>query len=291
MLNFLHAIFSKSSKKSRGQSFLELALVLPILLLMLLGLVEVAFFMSKYLDALDLTREAARFASIRDPFSTGAHDFDCSTQAAFDFYYDTSCIFSAPETTSCVWTTQSSGFWCNGLNKYLSYHPEPYTEDGVTKQAYDDVVISIYTVGLNNEIEQTHPVGTEFVTDENGDTSYYWALSNHFATGIAPAHDHLIDKFKYDCQGTKHDDVLPYYTRARVQAMNGQSLQPGDFPSGATPTSPLGNKGFVAVELYYCHAQVLGLPIITNLIPNPIRIHASTIMPIPAAAPTPTIAP
>ncbi len=59
----------KPGPRSRGQSFLELALVLPILLLMLMGLVEVAIYIGRYLDALDLTREAARFASIRDPFA------------------------------------------------------------------------------------------------------------------------------------------------------------------------------------------------------------------------------
>ena len=55
------------TKKEKAQSFVELALVLPIILLILLGLVEVSFFISRYLDVMDLTREAARFASIRDP--------------------------------------------------------------------------------------------------------------------------------------------------------------------------------------------------------------------------------
>jgi len=55
MLNLLRRIVLKHSSRTRGQSFVELALILPVLLLMLLGLVEVAFFMSKYLDGLDLT--------------------------------------------------------------------------------------------------------------------------------------------------------------------------------------------------------------------------------------------
>ena len=36
---------------------------------MLLGMVEVVVFIGRYLDVLDLTREAARFASVRDPFT------------------------------------------------------------------------------------------------------------------------------------------------------------------------------------------------------------------------------
>jgi hypothetical protein len=44
----------------------------------------------------------------------------------------------------------------------------------------------------------------------------------------------------------------------------------------------------VAVEFFYCHAQILNLPIMSDYLPNPIQIHAYTIMPLPAAAPTPT---
>ncbi len=56
----------KRIKEHSGQSLVELAIILPLLLLMLAGMVEVAFGMFAYLTALDLTREAARFASVRD---------------------------------------------------------------------------------------------------------------------------------------------------------------------------------------------------------------------------------
>ena len=48
------------------------------------------------------------------------------------------------------------------------------------------------------------------------------------------------------------------------------------------------NKGFVAIEFYYCYHQVLNLPIANWVVPDPLRIHAYTIMPLPAAQPTPT---
>ncbi len=41
-------------------------MVLPVLIILLLGVVEVTLFLGRYLDVLDLTREAARFASARD---------------------------------------------------------------------------------------------------------------------------------------------------------------------------------------------------------------------------------
>ena len=50
----------------KAQSFIEFALVLPILLLVLLGVVELTLYMGAYINLVDLTREAARFAGRRN---------------------------------------------------------------------------------------------------------------------------------------------------------------------------------------------------------------------------------
>jgi len=57
---------TRSSRKSRGQSFVELAIVLPVLLFLLIGFVEVGAVIYTYLGMLDVAREAARFASEHD---------------------------------------------------------------------------------------------------------------------------------------------------------------------------------------------------------------------------------
>ncbi len=278
----------RSRTRTRGQSFLELALVLPILLLMVLGLVEVAFVISRYLDALDLTREAARFASIRDPFSGAPADQDCDTKELFDFWWDTSCIFAPPDQVDCpAKVVVGSGIyrnWCNGLNKYLNFNP-----------ATDDVVISAYTIvseidpntgaSRGNTVSQSHPVSAEEWVPSAfpGGKSYYWALSNHINSGSYTK----VDNFKKDCAtGAVDESMTPYYTVDRVAEMIGYDA--ADFPTNVTPTPPPGASGYVAVEIFYCHQQVLKLPIFTLFVPNPIKIHAYTIMPFPAAAPTPT---
>ncbi len=51
---------------SRGQSLVELSLIVPLVLIMLVGMIEVGFLIFNYLNAMDLTREAARFASTRN---------------------------------------------------------------------------------------------------------------------------------------------------------------------------------------------------------------------------------
>jgi len=231
----------------RGQSFVELALVLPVLIIMLAGMTEVAFFVGRYLDALDLTREAARFASVRLYTATlPSAQYDCSNANAFDFYYDTSCIFSPPANSpSCV-----SAQFCNGFNPYLTMD-----------LAHDDIVITAFTTDYN-QADGKIEVAPNGVHPANG-----WAFSTNTGNGT--------DNWKYDCQGNVVTST-PYYTAARV---NATLLQSADITT---------NKGFVAVEFYYCYHQVLNLPIISNIVPNPARIHVYTVMPLPSAQPTPT---
>jgi len=233
---------------SKGQSFVELALVVPILLVILLGLVEVAFFMGRYLDVLDLTREAARFASGRVPYLNNgvdprpaSADYNCSTPDNFDFYYDTACIFSPPETQAC---RDANNPFCNGFNSFVSFDT-----------ATDDVVISVFSIE-SQTVHQRWPA-------PNG----WWALSN---VDTDAGHS---NNFTRNCQG----DVIrtdPYYTTTLVNNLLSSS-------ASATP-----KKGYVAVEVYYCYEQVLNLPFFTDIVPNPMQIHAYTFMPLPAAQPT-----
>ena len=232
---------NRTDAASKGQSFVELALIIPILLVMLLGVVEVAFFLGRYLDILDLTREAARFASVRDPFETTNSDFNCSTPNLFDFYYDTACIFSPPATSDMC--TDLS--FCNGMNPYVSLD-----------ETMDDVVISVYTI-TNNSVSNIWPSGG------------YWALSDHDADGANNGN------WQTDCEGNIVRSE-PYYTSAMINSTLAES------------SSGPANKGYVAVEFYYCYEQALNIPILSEFVPNPMRIHAYTLMPLPASQPSAT---
>jgi Flp pilus assembly protein TadG len=66
----------KPKRKSFGQSIVEFAVLLPLLIMMLSGLIEFGFMLNYYLDIIDAAREAARFAASDDPLHddvTGAY--------------------------------------------------------------------------------------------------------------------------------------------------------------------------------------------------------------------------
>lgn len=58
----------KISKSERGQSFLELALVVVFLMIFVSGIVEFGFLLNHYLNMVDASREAVRYSADSDPF-------------------------------------------------------------------------------------------------------------------------------------------------------------------------------------------------------------------------------
>lgn len=209
----------------KGQSFVELALIIPVILILLAGIVEVASYIFTYLNLLDLTREAARFASIRDWRSGGIAPTPASNTLPLEefaclddqlhFYYDSACFFTDKD-----------------LNAFTRLDPANY----------DDVFISVVTI--SNGV----------VSDRRN-----WSLYN--------------DNWRKDCEG---NTVLsePFLSNADIQA----ELE---------PNAPR-DRGLVIIEVFYCYEQILQLPIISDVVPDPFRMHAYTIMPAPEAIPTPT---
>ncbi|MDW8326983.1 MAG: TadE/TadG family type IV pilus assembly protein, partial [Anaerolineales bacterium] len=66
-LNLLKHLHRPGRAKSRGQSLLELAIFLPLLLMLLGGLIEFGFALNEYVNLVEATREAARFGVDQDP--------------------------------------------------------------------------------------------------------------------------------------------------------------------------------------------------------------------------------
>lgn len=60
--------FRKNRRSNRGQSLVELAIVLALLMFMVIAIVEYGFLLNEYLNLQDAGRESARQASLGDPF-------------------------------------------------------------------------------------------------------------------------------------------------------------------------------------------------------------------------------
>ncbi len=150
----------RSNQRARAQSFLELALVLPVLLIMLLGLVEVAIFIGRYLDVLDLTREVARQAAREERF------LDENA-----FFNDTFSYLAPPP---------------NGLNSYIDIDP-----------AVDDVVISVFDLRGSGEwfMRNLTTTNENYKKDCDGNTvraQPHFSLSNVISVGSPPSNEGMI---------------------------------------------------------------------------------------------------
>ena len=122
-------------KSERGQSFVEVAIFMPIFILIIVGIVEMGFFINKYIDNLSATRESARFLAdlspfpndprlnFNSPFHNGAVVPDCDSTN--DFYLVGSCF-----------TEQ---------NLTVTLHPE---------NGYDDLIITAWQVIAGNVTRQ-----------------------------------------------------------------------------------------------------------------------------------------
>lgn len=229
--------FSRSSVQNRGQSFVELAIVLPLLLFLLVGFVEVGAIIYHYLSMLDVAREAARFASEHDPAvleGPGAGGY-CEDDE-LHFYQDSACVIVGA-----------------GFNPNLELDP-----------ATDDVTISVFTIDDN------------IVTDRlPNDGDGVWSL--------------YAENWTKNCDGTLRS-TTPFMQDSEVETIIDL---PTPTTGAGTPTPSAGSgapqdKGRVLVEVYYCHDQLLNLPILSQLLANPVPLHAYAFMPAPAVAPTAT---
>lgn len=237
---------------NKAQSYVEFALVIPILILLVLGVVELTVYIGTYINLTDLTREAARFASIRDPFELASQgDKNCNTPDSFNFYYDSSCIFSPLQGSAAC----SSPAFCNGFNSTIPLKSEE-----------DDILISIFTV---REDTSQNPA-KQIVSDQWPQPNGVWVWSNNDSD---PSHQ---NNYRRNCNRlTSPNSDTQYYTKARVEdyLRSGQSVA---------------SKGFVVIEVVFCYHQALNIPILSDFLPDPLKIHTYTIMSLPAAAPTPT---
>ena len=254
-------------RRRKGQSLIELALALPVLLIMLTGLLEFGFALNQYLNALDAAREGARFASDGDPTQRQVPTDPSTCSTTKDFYLQTACI--AEQTMAPVPLTAANN---------------------------DDIVISVFRV-LSGTVLARWP-SCDMVKNPNSDQCvndppHYWKTqgewhlfgkgsqcSNGFDnigsgainTGCVNPADAVGGVPEHTC----YPNTDPTCHPSRFKTSDIQAL--------IDPNAP--NTGVVLVEVFYNYSQLLKLPWITAFVPDPLLMHSYTIIPVPAAEPS-----
>jgi len=211
--------------RRRGQSLVEFAILLPVLLVMMSGVIEFGLLLNYYLDLIDAAREAARWASDADPIRNDSgvyvEDFD-------PFYTRTQQLTKE----ALLAASDNRIDW---IDHPLDLADNLDDDCGVTIDGGNDIVISAFGA-MNGTVSRRFPTG--------------------WPTGI-PLCGNQVSEF----------------TTAEIAAM----LDP------LAPTT-----GLVLVEVFYDYHMVMALPWITAFVPDPITLHAYSIMPNANVEPTPT---
>jgi hypothetical protein len=144
MLQKVFSLFRKTDiqrplkkRKSPGQSMVEFALLLPILLMLFSGMVEFGFMLNTYLSLLDATRQGARLYSNSTPFR-----LDTATNTIVDD------LNFSPDCAEYVLTI---------LDPSLATPPDPNARRIVLDPTRDDILVSILRVTVN---DATHTISS-----------------------------------------------------------------------------------------------------------------------------------
>jgi len=253
-------MLARIRRQPRGQSFVELMLVVMILALLLAGVVEYGFMMNNYLHVLEGSREAARYSSSSTPFSMDATGVNIASTYLPPFYY------------------VAAGKAVQTMDPVLLNPANP-----------DDIVVSVFS--LTGATPTRYPSA-----DPNG-----WSLCAHYKANLDDSAITYSATPPTSCTGQPYGGFASYF--ACIGASIPTELPSSSWSAGCTVRTSqfsnaainglLGslvppNTGAVLVEIFYSYPQLLKLPVLTSIIPDPIPLHVFSIMPLSAAQPTPT---
>jgi hypothetical protein len=251
--NLFKRILYRMRRQPRGQSFVELMLVVMFLALLLAGVTEYGFMLNQYLHVLDGAREAARYAAssstgpfIPKPDGSFETNEDGTIKDNMPFYYYTAA--KAGSTMVPV-----------GLNP------------GLSPTSPDDILVSVFSITQGNQpvrFPLADPQGWSLCKDYAGFVAFFGSMS-------LPVPPQLSDISWSTCGAN-----------ARVSQFSIADIQ--SRLNGSAPST-----GIILVEIYYNYPQLLKLlsnngfmGFTYSILPDPVPLYVYTIMPISSAEPT-----
>ncbi len=255
---------SPGQDKERGQSFLETALFLPLLLLLIAGMVEVGAYALNYLILLDASREGARYGANLDPGLTSMYPFDrreghdpfpdvramtpeqlldvCNNGRTTNFYYSVACVTYQNIPVGTLDPTQG-----------------------------DDIVITVFRVNRTGQLVGRWPLTPTHVNPS--DWGYHFRGRNDGEINPSCTTTDTVGCRSWSLYGVR---TSRFGNNEIVSRLAASRLQDGT-------TAPA--TGFVVVEVYHAQSHFTGMFSIGDFIPDPVNLWAYTIFPVPAAEP------
>ena len=265
----------ESARSERGQSLTEIALFVPILLLMIVGFVEIGVYINAYINTVDATRAAARYVAPQDPLETQCFVFGSYDTNLWVTLTPQTCTQSDYKTgaqsvrtwgmdtvrATCLGYTQTNFYYVAGCMAILNSPPGWF--DPTSRHVYgpgedypgDDIIIT--TIPITGGAPTTPP------------QPRVWTLYDRLPTAAFPSAVITITN-----PGT-NDFAYQQSFLDNLQRF-----------AGAPST------GFVVIEAYHAHPQLTKLFTVVNRLagssawlPDPIPIHAYSIFPVAALDP------
>lgn len=163
MFRFLQNFLAKKKlkpvtrqNKGRGQSLVEIAIALPILLLLFTGMVEFGFMLNTYLSLQDATRAAARQLSNQNPF---AKDSDGAVIDDLAFYSDAAQVVvdslmppDDPEARQVLVDDTRDNVLISVITIRVDEDADPDAIDSITRHPEDAEFFRLYNTTSPNSI-------------------------------------------------------------------------------------------------------------------------------------------
>jgi len=271
----MKATVGEQTRGERGQSLTEIALFVPILLLMIIGFAEIGVYINAYINTVDATRAAARYVAAGDPVETQCYVFGSyntslwvslssgCTQSDYKTGAQTVRTWGADAVrATCLGYTQTNFYYVAGcmaiLNSPTGWFSPTAKHVWGPGEDYpgDDVIVT--TIPISAGVPQMNPAPRMW-------TLYGLQPSSGFPSEILSITNPSTNDFAYQ------PSLL-----ANLQRFS------------SAPST-----GVVVVEAYHAHPQLTKLFTVVNRLagsgawlPDPIPIHAYSIFPVAALDPT-----
>jgi hypothetical protein len=239
-----------SPRCRRGQSLVEMTLILPIMLLMFIGVLEVGWALRGYLTLLNASREAARFAA------RGRYvDFSTQAKAMVGYGY---VLSQTQESLAGQMDVHFSGSNTNAtliITHYLIATRRPCASPPCNDSCADPPC----DCSSPSKREPNDTTDDVIEGPDDGTHGYYRARFGLARdTAISPTQilaDLKEENVSFNCKLNAADQTAPY-----------------------------SDNSVIIVEIFYDQPQLVGVPIISNRFTDPVPLYVITVMRISADA-------